>query len=601
MSVTRLFLLATLASFLSSVAAAPAQQGGIPDSEPERGSPADLEGVQIDHDTAIQAPVGSRLSSDFLNKVTIGTNLTISQLFKDSSFIPPDTMGAVGPRHVVELINGNFEVFDKATGKSVFSTTLDSFWKDKVGQKILHRFTFDPRILYDPDCGQWFAVSIDSSDTNNDGNWDTPNNIYLGRSDTDDPTGDWDGRTFPADTTTDIAAGQRPEFHDYPTLALDANALYICTQDFSIVDNRERESCYSIPKQQLCRYKPLITKMTRFEETPVGMVDVRGSWQVARDFGPSRTWAPMLGSRCNNLNCELWYAEILESKSFPARLGAVYRVQNDPGHSPPALSINDIYQARQPDNPDGSPLTIENVAPRFVGNVVKKNDYMWAVHSVRGQGIVDTALRWYKIAPTPTQVLKSGLIENANEDFHEPSIAVNALGDIVVGYTCSGPSLPASSCVSIGETQAFDIVFEKPQILALGQGRYYVDYNSGRNRWGDYSATVVDPQYQCAFWTFQEFVAQGAPAMFNVGPGNQGGIWGIQVTELIIDRCAEAICDVDEDKDVDLADLRLIGQMRGESTPPANPLADFDGNGVISINDARACVTKCTRPNCATE
>ena len=38
------------------------------------------------------------------------------------------------------------------------------------------------------------------------------------------------------------------EFHDYPTLAVDADGLYICTNDFNAGGD---ESCYSIPKADL--------------------------------------------------------------------------------------------------------------------------------------------------------------------------------------------------------------------------------------------------------------------------------------------------------------------------------------------------------------
>ena len=55
------------------------------------------------------------------------------------------------------------------------------------------------------------------------------NNIYLARSDTSDPTGDWDGVRFAADTVFPA------EFHDYDTLAVDADGVYICTNDFPVL------------------------------------------------------------------------------------------------------------------------------------------------------------------------------------------------------------------------------------------------------------------------------------------------------------------------------------------------------------------------------
>ena len=60
-----------------------------------------------------------------------------------------------------------------------------------------------------------------------------------------------------------------------------------------------------------------------------------------------------------------------------------------------------------------------------------------------------------------------------------------------------------------------------PTLLHAGTGPYEHLDGIGRNRWGDYSATVVDPTNPYSFWTFQEFAMDG----------NQ---WGIRVTQLIL-------------------------------------------------------------------
>lgn len=43
------------------------------------------------------------------------------------NFIPPDTMGAVGTKQFVEILNGAFAVFDKATGATLKFTTDTTF------------------------------------------------------------------------------------------------------------------------------------------------------------------------------------------------------------------------------------------------------------------------------------------------------------------------------------------------------------------------------------------------------------------------------------------------------------------------------------------
>ena len=62
-----------------------------------------------------------------------------------------------------------------------------------------------------------------------------------------------------------------------------------------------------------------------------------------------------------------------------------------------------------------------------------------------------------------------------------------------------------------------------------------------------------------------------------------------------------AKCDMDSDGDIDSQDIAVITKLRGTRSPPSDPKADADSNGLININDARACVLKCTRASCATQ
>lgn len=458
----------------------------------------------------------------------LGLSFETSRLFGatgGSTFIPPDTMGAVGPNHIVELINGNYQSFNKVTGASLEDMSLDAFWTNKVGLPTqANGGRFDPRIVYDTPSQRWFAVSIDRAiDADNNGVNEQSNNLFVGRSDTTDPTGDWDGFMIDADTVG------VEEFHDYPTLGIDADGLYSCTQDFG---NGGAETCYSFPKADLLLAAPTAANVTRFEATPAGLPAISGSWQPAIDFGPSDGRAAVLGSTGTALR----RTSILGAGGAGATLAAAVAITGDPGHAAPPA-------ARQPTDDVGESNTLENVAPRFVGNVFELGNSLWAVHSVQGSG-ANAALRWYEINETTNTVIQTGLINDTTRDFHEPSIAVNAHGDVVIGYTCSGPALAASVCVSLGQTVAGLTTFQPPTNLQTGAGDYYRDFCTPtvanpcaeRNRWGDYSATVIDPVNPCRFWSFQEYTAVGATG--DVGPGeNESGNWGIRAVDITFQQC----------------------------------------------------------------
>ena len=67
--------------------------------------------------------------------------------------------------------------------------------------------------------------------------------------------------------------------------------------------------------------------------------------------------------------------------------------------------------------------------------------------------------------------------------------------------------------------------FSAPMLLKEGTSAY-AKITYGKNRWGDYSATLVDPEKPHAFWTLQQ-VATGPQA------------WTVWITEILVDPYLE--------------------------------------------------------------
>jgi len=501
--------------------------------------------------TASSLTVAAPLAAPASAAPTIGGVATVGmnvELTRNNGWIPPDTMGSVGPEHIVEMINGNVVILDKQSGAVVDSDTLLGFWQTDIGITGVQNTVFDPRIVFDPASDRWFASVIDRA-LNRNTPTEQSNNLYLARSDTADPTGDWDFVQF----NTDTVGGQ--EFHDFETLGLDADGVYSCTQDFDAGGN---ESCYSLPKADLLQATPTAASLTRFEASPAGLPGTEGSWQPAVDFGLSDGREALLGTSGGALQ----RTNIFGSAGAGATLGTPVAITGAPMHAAPP-------DARQPDDTDnGDAATpLENADQRFTGNVFELGNSLWAAHSVGG-GSGNAAIRWYEINESTNTVLQTGLIADPDRDFIYPSIAVNAHGDVVIGYTCSGPALAGSVCVSVGTSAGGVTTFQAPAILASGTGHYYQDLCdpttnptcSERNRWGDYSATVIDPVDPCAFWTFQEYVAVGGTG--DTGPGEaDSGQWATRVTRLSFDGC---VTDIGNE-----ADLRVFKECKPDVPMPA--------------------------------
>jgi hypothetical protein len=107
------------------------------------------------------------------------------------------------------------------------------------------------------------------------------------------------------------------------------------------------------------------------------------------------------------------------------------------------------------------------------------------------------------------------LIGDPNHDYTYGSIAVDAAGEAVIGFTRSSDTEYASAYAVFGTTDGTgNLVFGAPILLKAGSG-----INTD-GRWGDYSSTVLDPSNPGHFWTIQEFA-------------DASGNWNTQITELI--------------------------------------------------------------------
>jgi hypothetical protein len=153
----------------------------------------------------------------------------------------------------------------------------------------------------------------------------------------------------------------------------------------------------------------------------------------------------------------------------------------------------------------------------FHANVVLQNGAFWGVQTVNNDG--RAALRWFQVDSETNIRIQEGLIADDALEFYYGSIAANELGDVVIGFSGSGESQFVSSYAVVGNTIAGVTTFGAPLLLKEGVSDYEV--GASRNRWGDYSTTVVDPSDPFTFWTLQEFVS--APNR-----------WSTQVTQLVV-------------------------------------------------------------------
>jgi len=140
-------------------------------------------------------------------------------------------------------------------------------------------------------------------------------------------------------------------------------------------------------------------------------------------------------------------------------------------------------------------------------------------------------------------VLDEGDIGLDGYDFYMGSLAVNSLGQVLISYKRSGFSAvdgKISVLARMFGTAADGTLYQRGGEILLKEslandyhnGSFQGQPAAGRQRWGDYSATTVDPDDPSSFWLVGEFArewnnpANGHPA--GTG-GSRYGTWIAQV------------------------------------------------------------------------
>ena len=412
---------------------------------------------------------------------------TIFQNFAGTSFdqagnsVPPDTMGAKGVNNqFAEFINGSFANFNTSTGTLVSRVSDSAFWQSAgIDSGTLGSRLSDPRLVFDNSTQRWFASEITVP---------ANSNAYLvAVSNTADLTAGFKGYTFHANPDT----GSQNLFADYDMLGVNGDGVYIGANNFTnkIGGSDVSSSILSISKADLLAGSA----------TPASQLF----------YGNSGGTTGYLPQPITDLDTPQANGKAYFLSKFNQTTVALSSL-NGSGANPAGQTLTatggNITIASNPGPPDagqpGAPNSIQTNDSRFSGAVIKRNGFLWGVQGSQQNG--KAALHWEQIDPVTKMVVNQGFISDAAHDYYYGSIAVNAAGAIVIGYTRSGATEYPSTYASVGKLGAGGVSFNAPLLLKLSTTQYNA-FDGSPHRWGDYSNTVVDPTDPTKFWTIQEF------------------------------------------------------------------------------------------------
>ena len=428
--------------------------------------------------------------------------------------IPPDTMGAVGRTKIMTTLNNDWVVQNKTTGAQLSGVSMDTFWAGTTATG-----SFDPRVQYDPYNDRWIVAAVSNAQS-------TGASILIGISDTSDPEGTFTLFRFEADDFTSGGNSVDDEWADFPMLGFNKNWVAVGVNMFTNTSN-----AFTNGRVLVLDYPSLRSGV--FSGTYFSGIT---STDAGFCIHPATTFSTTENT--------------LYAPSHQASAGATYRLHTITGT--PAAPVFNIgaLQTRpgggwtQPGGDilpqtcigtcPGNPREIDSGDAFIRSNVVFRNGFIWYAQTIAlPAGPLNNnsriAAQWTKLN-TAGIVADGGRVEdptatitNGGQHYAYPSISVNKNNDVLLGFSNfeSDDFADAGYTFRLGTDAAGTM--RDPVIFKEGEDYYAKTFGGTRNRWGDYSHTVVDPVNDRDLWTIQEY-AQPRTAPDNQ-PLNNSSRW----------------------------------------------------------------------------
>jgi hypothetical protein len=395
-----------------------------------------------------------------------------------TGFFPPDTEGATGINHFVEVTNSHIDIYLKFNGARVKSATLATFFG------YFTKALFDPRVVYDRTFNRWVVTADAFAESS------TVQRFFFAVSKTSDPTGAF----FIYNVNSSQFTGTN-NFYDFPQVGLDHAAVLFTGNVFSATNAFLGPRLFAVAKARL--YNGLGFSVPVFSPgisfgtlAPPIVLDQDANTYIA-SARPSGNTLQLFTLRNSG-------------GAFGATLSFAANV--------PVTAYTVPSPALQPAS--GNANRLDTGDSRFENAGTQNGGFVWQVHTIQFGG---AAVRWYKInAVTKTLVTSRNQFQATNSSDFNASIAANAAGDVFLTWSSSRPNVFPQVIFTGAKSgtltpTAGTVLFTSPAALT---GNFESSF--GLQRWGDYSAVTVDPTNSLRAGVVNEKV-------------NSANVWGTRI------------------------------------------------------------------------
>jgi hypothetical protein len=432
---------------------------------------------------------------------TAGRSVTGASLALSASFagpadagggVPPDVQGAAGSEHLLTMLNTIFVAQRKNDGSVARTWTPSEFWAPIAAGDLL----FDPRVAFDALSGRWIAAIATEGVT-------AAPAVLLAVSETSDPTGTWRFQKLPAGGN---------DYAEFPLIGYNGRWILATSNLVSGTTGfLDGSAIWAVEKAALLSGgAPSVTRFTLGAPgSPIAPV-------MTLDADQADEFLVQQQSGNDNGHGRLRLFRVTDAGG-EATLPAPKIVTAPVTWSDMPAPLESLPQA-------GTTRRIISDQDE-IASACLRSGKIWAVQTATipaaGPAPAHTVVQWWRIT-TAGGLDGFGRIEDPTGAtwLGFPSIAVNAEGHVLIGYSIFSAERFAAAGYSVRAGCGGDAALSEVHLLKAGEAPYVRPDGAGNNRWGDLSETVVDPDGS-RLWTLQEYAA--AP---DAGSSRWGTWWG---------------------------------------------------------------------------
>ncbi len=400
--------------------------------------------------------------------------------------VPPDTNMAVGPSHILQIVNSMFVVLSKSGATVLGPKTINTLWSG-FGGGCETNHDGDPIAQYDRLADRWIVTEFFLGNPR----FTAPFFECVAVSTSGDPTGSYYRYSY----------SYGSNIPDYPKMGVWPDAYYISYNLFATNFAFLGGEICALDRNKMLAGQPATQQCFQTTARDGGLLpsDLDGST-------PPPAGAPNyvvdLGFSGTALN--LWSFHVDWVTPANSSFTGPTVLTTAPYNATCYGGGTCIPQA-------GTTWRLDSLADRLMYRLAYRNfgdhEALVVNHSVAtnadGTG---SGVRWYEIR------IASGIPSIFQQGTYGPdanfrwmgSVAMNGTGDMALGFSVSGSTLyPA---IRYTGRLANDPPGQMPQgegSMVEGAG----SENGPYTRWGDYSAMRVDPSDDCTFWYTTEYYA----------------------------------------------------------------------------------------------